>query len=171
MTEFNAWLQVYGTELTVGMLIALTGLLLWVVFLQLRLRTLHRRYQAAMTAVEAGIDLETWLAQQQETTQEQAKRIQSLEEHQMTLEQTLAEQAGHVGVVRFNPFQDSGGDQSFAIAWVDDQQNGVVMSSLYNRAGVRVYAKPLDKGNSSYTLTDEEREAIELAKKNGKAEE
>jgi len=69
----------------------------------------------------------------------------------------------NVGMVRFNPFRDAGGDQSFCIALLDEKQNGVVISSLYARDGVRVYGKPIQAGASTYTLSEEERQAISKA--------
>jgi len=68
-----------------------------------------------------------------------------------------------VGVVRFNPFKDTGGDQSFAIALLDSNNNGVVLSSLYTREGTRVYTKPIEKSGSTYHLSKEEKQAIEKA--------
>jgi hypothetical protein len=65
-----------------------------------------------------------------------------------------------VGVVRFNPFKDTGGDQSFVIALLDSGDNGLVLSALYTREGTRVYTKPIKKGSSSYHLTKEEEKAI-----------
>ena len=65
-----------------------------------------------------------------------------------------------VGMVRFNPFKDMGGDQSFAIALLDSENNGLVISSLYSREGNRVYAKSVKHGDSEYQLSNEEREAI-----------
>lgn len=72
----------------------------------------------------------------------------------------LARSARHVGIVRFNPFEDAGGDQSAAIAILDDRCNGIVLSSIYSRGSSRIYAKPIMKGNSQYHLSDEEKEAI-----------
>jgi hypothetical protein len=72
-----------------------------------------------------------------------------------------------VGVVRFNPFAqsgNSGGNQSFAIALIDEKHSGVVLSALYSRDRVGVYAKPVETGKSSFTLSDEETEALEKAK-------
>jgi hypothetical protein len=69
----------------------------------------------------------------------------------------------HVGVVRFNPFADKGGDQSFAVAFLDDHSDGVVFTGLHSRSEVRVYAKPIVGGTSTYPLTDEESEAISRA--------
>lgn len=71
----------------------------------------------------------------------------------------------NVGIVRFNPFRDAGGDQSFCIALLDEGQNGVVISSLYSRDGVRVYGKPIQAGTSTYTLSQEEQQVIAKAVK------
>lgn len=79
---------------------------------------------------------------------------------------SLAHKGVHkVGVIRFNPFRDLGGDQSFSVALLDGNHSGVIISSLYSREGVRVYAKALSQGDSGkYPLTEEEKKAIELAK-------
>jgi hypothetical protein len=66
-----------------------------------------------------------------------------------------------IGIVRFNPFKKSGGDQSFSIALLDGDKNGVVITSLYGREGNRIFAKPIKKGKSEYLLTEEEKKAIE----------
>ena len=72
-----------------------------------------------------------------------------------------------VGTVRFNPFKGTGdgGHQSFATAFLDETGNGIVLSTLYIRDRVGIYAKPLKKGRSEYELTGEERKAIEEARK------
>jgi len=70
------------------------------------------------------------------------------------------------GIVRFNPFSEVGGDQSFSIALLDGSDNGVVVTSLYTREGNRVYGKPIKAGISEYLLSAEEKEAIEKAKIN-----
>jgi len=67
-------------------------------------------------------------------------------------------------VVRFNPFSGVGSDQSFSIALLDSNDNGVVITSLYTRNENRVYAKPLKAGRSEYLLSAEEKNAIEKAK-------
>lgn len=66
----------------------------------------------------------------------------------------------NIGVVRFNPFKETGGSQSFAIAMTDKQNNGVIISSLYTRDRVNVFAKPITKGESEYKLTEEEKAAL-----------
>ena len=69
-----------------------------------------------------------------------------------------------VGIVRFNPFSEVGGDQSFSIALLDGNNNGIVITSLYSREGNRVYGKPIKAGVSEYSLSEEEKQAIEKAK-------
>lgn len=72
----------------------------------------------------------------------------------------------HIGVVRFNPFADTGGAQSFTIALLDAKSNGIVMTSLYGRSGNRWYVKEVALGKGKdVELSKEEHTAIEKAKK------
>ena len=68
-----------------------------------------------------------------------------------------------VGMVRFNPFKEMGGEQSFVIALLDADNNGFVISSLYGQESSRVYAKPIANGKSSYSLSKEEEKAVTKA--------
>ena len=70
-----------------------------------------------------------------------------------------------VGIVRYNPFSDVGGDQSFSIALLDGDNNGIVITSLFSRDGNRVYGKSVKNGQSEYSLSGEEKKAIEKATK------
>lgn len=71
----------------------------------------------------------------------------------------------NIGVVRFNPFKEAGGNQSFAIALTDKNNSGVVISSLYARERINVFAKPITKGTSEYRLSEEEQQAINKSQK------
>jgi hypothetical protein len=70
-----------------------------------------------------------------------------------------------IGILRFNPFSEVGGNQSFSIALLDGNNNGIVITSLYSREGNRVYGKPIKNGQSEYSLSEEEKLAIEKALK------
>jgi len=72
-----------------------------------------------------------------------------------------------MGVVRFNPFKDLGGNQSFSIALLDGNNDGVIVTSFYSREGNRVFGQPIKKGRSHHSLSEEEKRAIEIAKKTG----
>ena len=69
-----------------------------------------------------------------------------------------------IGIVRFNPFSEVGSNQSFSIALLDGNDNGAVITSLYTREGNRVYGKPVNNGLSKYSLSKEEKQALEEAK-------
>jgi len=68
-----------------------------------------------------------------------------------------------VGIVRYNPFSNVGGDQSFSVALLDKDNNGVVITSLYAREENRTYAKPIEAGKSEYSLSNEEQNALDKA--------
>ena len=70
-------------------------------------------------------------------------------------------------MVRFNPFSEIGGDQSFSVALLDGNDDGLVITSFYTREGNRVYGKPIKQSVSQYALSKEEIKAIEMAKKYG----
>ncbi len=69
-----------------------------------------------------------------------------------------------LGILRYNPFKESGGDQSFSLALLEENDNGFVITSIYTNEGVRVFAKPIIKGESKYQLSEEEKEVIKKAK-------
>lgn len=70
-----------------------------------------------------------------------------------------------MGFVRFNPFSETGGDQSFSVSLLDAQGTGIVFTGLHTREKTRVYAKPIVNGVSKSTLSKEEQKAIEIAMK------
>ncbi len=94
------------------------------------------------------------------------KNLEKLSEELKTLKQESQFSVQKVGIVRFNPFSEIGGDQSFSVALLDGKDDGVVVTSLYSREGNRVYGKPIKKGTSEYSLSGEEKKAIEKAIKN-----
>lgn len=103
------------------------------------------------------------------SSKELVRRVLELE---AKLEQTNEELNGlkkhmqgalsRVGITRFNPFREIGGDQSFSIALLDDRRNGVVITSYYGREH-RIYAKAIQNGVSEHELTEEEKEAVNQA--------
>lgn len=68
-----------------------------------------------------------------------------------------------IGVIRYNPFSNMGSDQSFSLALLDADNNGIVITSLFSQEGNRVYGKPIKNSSSEYSLSNEEKQAIEKA--------
>lgn len=85
-----------------------------------------------------------------------------LEKYLTTVEKRLKKSVQTVNTVRFNPFKGtgSGGNQSFATSFLDEDNNGVVISSIYSREHTSVFSKPIKGGKSEYELSEEEKQAV-----------
>lgn len=70
-----------------------------------------------------------------------------------------------VGFVRFDAFDDVGGEQSFSLAMLDGNDNGIILSSIYSRSDSRFYAKRVTGGTASHNLSNEESDALRQASK------
>lgn len=136
----------------------------WLAFVEYRYQQLARSFRALMTG-RGGTDLEATLLDFVARMDRVEQMTQAMDNRVGGVEARLPYLVQHVGVVRFNPFPDKGGDQSFVLAILDDHANGAVVSALHSRVDVRVYAKPVVGGQSTYTLTAEEKEAIARAMK------
>ncbi|MBI4837530.1 MAG: DUF4446 family protein [Candidatus Portnoybacteria bacterium] len=121
--------------------------------------TMRRRLKIFFQSRQAQ-DLESVIAQQIKRQIKSEKDIQELFKSSRESWRLITKCVQKVGVVRFNPFKDTGSDQSFAIALMDLSDNGLVISSLFTREGTRIYSKPLEKGKSKYPLSEEEQRAI-----------
>jgi hypothetical protein len=84
--------------------------------------------------------------------------------HLMVVDKRLDRSIRSIETVRFNPFPDAGSNQSFAIALLNDEGNGVVLSSLYARDRMSIFAKPIVKNASMHELSEEEAEVLKKAK-------
>ena len=94
------------------------------------------------------------------------KDIALLQKQYATMEKESRLHIQKVGLLRFNPFKDTGGDQSFILALVDGTDSGVVISGLYSRAGTRWYAKRVANGKGvDHALSEEEKKALQETKR------
>lgn len=143
--------------------LSLIGLTLGVVAL-VRLRALTTRFAASLGG-QSSTSLETTLAGHMSRVEEVNKRLAELEEEYERLSITGGLASQKISVVRFNPFGDTGGDQSFSLAVLDSHDSGYVLSSIHGRQGTRVYVKPVDFGKSKYQLSAEEQKALTQAAK------
>jgi hypothetical protein len=92
-----------------------------------------------------------------------ALEMAGLREETMALHDAVARAVQRVGLVRFDAFEDLGGMLSFAVAMLDKEGSGVVLSSINGRNETRIYAKPIEHGASRINLSGEEEEAIRRA--------
>ena len=92
------------------------------------------------------------------------KSQDQIKKHLVVIDSRLDKSIRNIQIVRFNPFVDAGSNQSFAISFLNDDGDGVVMSSLYARDRMSIFAKPIDKGKSEFELTQEEKEVLAKSK-------
>lgn len=136
-------------------------LLLLILFLFYQVFTLKKRLTRFLR--NGDKDLEELLSSQVEQTDQQQKQIDDLLERVESLEEISEITFQKAGLVRFNPFKQTGGDQSFSIALLNAENDGFVITSLFGREENRVYAKPIEQGESKYSLTEEEQQALDQA--------
>lgn len=159
----HSMIAAHTDGILVGILFLSTLAFLAGVIVLVRMHLLSRRMRAIF-AGKSAMDLEKVIRAHTEELKNFDKEIQELFDISNTIHH-LAQQSIHkVGIVRFNPFKDIGGDQSFAIALLDATNSGFVISSLHTREGTRIYAKPVVQSNAQhYELTEEEKRAIAIA--------
>jgi hypothetical protein len=131
-----------------------------------RINTRSRRVETQLAEILGGVsgnNTAHMLVEYLQTVRSTAAAMQRMQEEHQRIVAIMPSVVRHVGLVRFSPFHDTGGDQSFALALLDGQGDGVVVTGLHSRNDSRLYAQPIERGSSSYSLTPEERNAMEQA--------
>jgi hypothetical protein len=145
--------------------LVLAGLALVAMYLlqSFQVTRLKRRIDGLTGGVEDG-DLETILGQHLETVHQVGRDLDDLADRLSVLESTSRHHFSRQALIRFNPFPDTGGNQSFALALLDESDDGVIVSSLHSRTGTRIYAKAVTGGKADTSLSTEEQDAIDQAR-------
>ena len=138
------------------------GLVVLVLILVRRTSRLDQRI-AKLTSGGDGDSLEATLDAHIDKVYAVAREVDELAARAAVLERTQTFAFQRHGLVRYNPFEDTGGNQSFALALLDGHGDGFIVSSLHARAGTRLYAKAIAKGASETALSSEESEALKIA--------
>jgi hypothetical protein len=117
-----------------------------------------------LTGASNGEGLKSLLDNVLKATVENKKDIEKLTEYCDRIDKDGHFHIQKVGLLRFNPFKDTGGDQSFILSLVDKNDTGVIISGLYSRSGLRWYAKKVEKGRGvEHELSDDEKKALKEA--------
>ena len=146
----------------VGLFIVAAVLIVAVLVLARRVRRLDARVTSLTRGGDGG-SLEAVLGSHLERVETVAREVDEVVARQAILEGAQRRAFQRVGLVRFNPFEETGGNQSFALALLDAAGDGWVLSSLHARAGTRLYAKAVKAGRSDAALSDEETAALAQA--------
>jgi hypothetical protein len=162
----NGWNDQIAMAITAGEGLLLVILFIWLIVVTNRLGKLRVAHQKLMG--------DTGVANMEEAMQVLHERLSTLTHTQNNHGEKLTQHdkrlsslKGRISVHRFNAFSDSGSDLSFSVAFVNEDQDGVVLTGIHGREQTFLYAKPIDKGQSAYMLTPEEKIAISLAMQKG----
>lgn len=152
------------TDIPVEVILGACGLLIFIflvllITMWIKLNKLRRNYVRMLNG-STETSVEGLLIQLQERLNEQAERNGEAERGITEIRKQMRSMVSKVGIHRYNAFAEAGSDLSFSVALLDEEQNGVVLSGIYNRDHTYVYAKPVEQAQSKYTLSPEEKEAI-----------
>jgi len=136
--------------------------LFWILGLNISFKKTKKRFNR-FTRGEGKQNLGQLFEEYNQEIDSMQSDISILKEESSHLFKRVDQLKGKVGMVRYNAFGEQGNDLSYSIAILDDQQNGIVITSIYNREQSNSYAKPIEKGTSSYRLSEEEKNAIQKA--------
>jgi len=140
--------------------LSIAVIFVWLVTLSFFFARILSHYNRITKGV-SNKSLKTVLEELLAETQINKKDIDYLKQYSLKLEKDGLLHIQKVGLLRFNPFKDTGGDQSFILSLVDNNNTGVIISALYSRSGTRWYAKKVHKGKGvEYELSEEEKRVL-----------
>lgn len=141
------------------MLILLIGFIVMVT----RFSKLNKKYKNFMQKLGNGKnleeDLETYMYRVNKVEQQNAQ----IENQIKNIDNNILKCIQKVGMVRYNAFENTGSNLSFALALLDKNNSGIVLNGIYSREMSNIYAKPVENGKSTYTFSEEETQAIQKA--------
>ena len=126
---------------------------------------MHRHY-SRLTDKVRGENLVKILEKVLNDEMHHSQAIENIHKVIASMQQESEGYVQKVGTVRFNPFSDTGGEQSFSLGLLDKRDNGVILTGLHTRERTRVYVKPIAAGKSKIDLSKEEAKALQLAVNN-----
>lgn len=136
----------------------------WFLGLSLAIYRIYALFNRLTKGVDAG-DLRRVLQNVLTEEEKHGAEIKALYKKAESLEEDGRFHVQKVGITRFNPFKEVGGDHSFSLAILDGQDSGVILTSLHTRDRTRVYMKDIRKGKSRFELSEDERKALSEAQK------
>lgn len=131
----------------------------------IKLAKLRKNYKEFMNKIGNGDNIQETIENYMKKINEVQEENNNLKNYCKQLDDILKTSIQKIGLVRYSAFKDTGSDLSFTLALLNDKNTGVVLNGIYSREMSNIYAKPVEKGQSTYTLSEEEKEAIDKAMK------
>lgn len=140
-----------------------TILFITVIALTIYVYNINKKYLSFMKRLGKGNNLDEMLKDYLQDVSEIKKDNSEIKAYYTKLDNDISSSIQKVGLIRYNAFQNVGSDLSFALALLDRDNNGIVLNGLYGSESSNIYAKPIKNGESTYQLSDEEKDAIQIA--------
>jgi len=158
-------LQDYIIYILLGLGIAVLVLFILCIVLFVKLNKQKKKYDFFMGANRRpSHNLEMKIEKYYETSKAIEDKYGKLLDMVTDMDKTMKSNIQKVGLIRYNPFDEMGGNLCFALALLDGEDNGIVLNGIHSRTGSFTYAKPIQMGVSIYMLSEEEIKAVEMAK-------
>lgn len=148
------------------LLVILFGFVLMIILYLIniiKLSKLRKNYKNFMNKIGKGNNIQEVIENYMNKIIEVEKENRELKNYCYKLDNTIAQSIQKIGLIRYSAFKDTGSDLSFTLALLNEKNTGVVLNGIYSREMSNIYAKPVEAGNSTYTLSDEEKQAIKKA--------
>lgn len=152
-----------GDFFLLGWVIITIILVLLVITMMAKLSSLNKRYKKFLEKLGNGNNIEEDLETYMYRVEKVEKQNAEIANYVKTLDEDLTRCIQKVGIVRYNAFKDTGSDLSFTLALLDEHNDGVILNGIYSREMSNIYAKPVKNGESSYTMSEEEKMAVQKA--------
>lgn len=152
-----------GDFFLLGWVIITIILVLLVITMMAKLSSLNKKYKKFLEKLGNGNNIEEDLETYMYRVEKVEKQNAEIANYVKTLDEDLTKCIQKVGIVRYNAFKDTGSDLSFTLALLDEHNDGVVLNGIYSREMSNIYAKPVKNGESSYTMSEEEKLAVQKA--------
>ena len=159
------WIENNAAYLLIGLAVAVVVLFILCIVLFVKFSGQKKRYDYFMGANRRpSHNLEMKIEEYFETSKQIEEKYSKLLDMVTDMDKTDKTKIQKVGLIRYNPFDEMGGNLCFALALLDGYDNGVVLNGIHSRTGSFTYAKPIEMGVSTYMLSEEEIKAVEMAK-------
>lgn len=139
-------------------------IVIWLLVLSITLFWIFSNFRRLTREVKKG-NLIKVLDKVLATEAKNVRDLAQLEKEIKKLDEEATLHVQKVGLVRFNPFNELGGDHSFSLALLNGKETGVILTGLHTRERTRVYMKRIKRGKSTYDLSSEEKKALDKARK------
>ena len=159
--NLDLWLSIILTMLVVSIIIGSIA-----IYNNNKLKKRYEKFMGINKKRTSDIDMEKLLLEAVNKAESIDDKYAKILEIIVDMQKNMKYCCQKVGIVRYNPFEEMGGNLCFAVAILDSKDTGIVINGIHSRTGTFTYAKPVELGVSTYILSKEEQEAIDKAKLN-----